>query len=275
MVKRIVISFVFIPLLILIIHYDYLYGISFFLFIFLLSILLSWELYGIFKRIFNFGDKSYLILWFIFPNVLLYILYYINLSFRIHYLNLFFINIYIMILILVGSLVITKYKKIYTRLTLFLFSYIYTGFMPFIIYLLKLEHGNLYVYLLFILGWISDASAYFIGSFFGKTRGIVRYSPNKSLEGYAGSFIFTILISICFKLIFYSSFPLNIVCTLSLGILVSILAPFGDILESVIKRKANIKDSSKILHPFGGVLDIFDSIVFSSLFYYILVKILS
>jgi len=274
MIKRIVTSVIFIPILIFVIHLDYFYSLPLFLFILSISIFSSRELYEIFKRIFKTKNSNSLIIFFIISNALLYILYYVDIIFRIHFLNLSIINIIVMILILLESSVPIDSIKVYKRAVIILFSYILTGVCPFFIYLLKLENGEWWVYFLFILAWISDASAYFVGYYFGKTKGIIRYSPNKSLEGYIGSFVFTLMVSVCFKLIFPLSFTLSLFKTLLLGIIISILAPSGDILESILKRRADIKDSSGMFKAFGGVLDIFDSIIFSSPFYYLFIKLI-
>jgi phosphatidate cytidylyltransferase len=132
----------------------------------------------------------------------------------------------------------------------------------------RLSFGAVYIYLLFLLAWISDAGAYFIGSRFGKIKGIVKLSPNKSLEGFIASFLLTIAVAIGFKLILSQKLPIGMKQMITLGLIVAVLAPLGDLLESWVKRRGGVKDSSKFLPGFGGVLDIFDSILFTAPFYF-------
>jgi phosphatidate cytidylyltransferase len=66
---------------------------------------------------------------------------------------------------------------------------------------------------------------------------------------------------------------LSFIESVATGLLISVLAPLGDICESIVKRKAGVKDSSGFLPGLGGVLDVFDSILLSVPFYYLLLKI--
>jgi len=160
--------------------------------------------------------------------------------------------------------------------------FIYTGVFPLFLYLTRIEeNGAALVFFLLTLGWFNDASAYFIGSAFGRKRGIVRSSPNKSLEGYVSSFVLTVAGAALFGLACREVFPLGgggrygIVEAVLGGLLIGFAAPAGDLLESYFKRKANVKDSGAFLPGFGGVLDIFDSILLCAPLFYIYVKIMS
>jgi len=134
-------------------------------------------------------------------------------------------------------------------------------------------HGAVLVYFLFLLAWSNDAGAYFTGTFCGKTKGFIKASPNKSLEGYAGAFIVTMVIANAFKLIAKDHFPADFIHTNIIGIALSITAPSGDLVESMLKRRAGVKDSSHFLPGLGGVLDIFDSILLSTPVYYTLIRL--
>ena len=156
----------------------------------------------------------------------------------------------------------------------FVVSLIYTGLIPLLIVILRYnKHGDLLIYLLFLIVWINDASALFIGSKFGKIKGLIKYSPNKSLEGYVGSFVITIVISIIFKIIFYDRLCFSISGIVAISAIISVIGHLGDILESAIKRRAGVKDSSSLFLGLGGVLDIFDSVIASIPFYYVLIKL--
>lgn len=130
-----------------------------------------------------------------------------------------------------------------------------------------LEDGAIWVAYLITMIKVGDAGAYFIGTTYGTRKLVERISPNKSVEGAIGGFICSILSSLCFK-IFLPHIPF--VHLFVLGIVLSIIGQMGDLVESLIKRECNVKDSG-IMPGLGGILDIFDSMIFSVpfLYYYI------
>ena len=105
--------------------------------------------------------------------------------------------------------------------------------------------------------------AYLIGKNFGKNKLFEKISPKKTVEGFLGGFIFTIIGGIVLS---YFSDLINFYHWVVLGILVSIFGTLGDLVQSKFKRKAEVKDSGKILPGHGGVFDRMDSIIFSSTF---------
>lgn len=110
--------------------------------------------------------------------------------------------------------------------------------------------------------WICDTFAYFIGKQWGKHKIAPLISPKKSWEGGIAGLISAI---ISFN-IFNSLFDLNLgfVNSLFLGIIIGIFGQIGDFIESSFKRDVQLKDSSKLLGQHGGVLDRFDSIIFTA-----------
>ncbi len=271
MLLRVFLSLIFIPIITLIIYVDFLYGLFLFLFVLLLSILSSKELYELLCKILLINGRRKKAYWFCLPGALLIIVYYINSFIQTRYLGILYIIGYTILLIFPIAFFCFRLKRFWV----FFLSYIFTGISPLTILMLKQEnHGEFFIYFLFLLAWLNDAGAYFIGTFFGKTRNIIKYSPTKSLEGYVGAFIISLAVAVGFKLIFKGSFPPDFIKTLLLALLILVFAPLGDIGESVIKRKASVKDSSHFLPVFGGVLDIFDSILMSAPFYYCLLLLL-
>jgi len=119
---------------------------------------------------------------------------------------------------------------------------------------------------LFILIWSSDTGAYLSGNIFGKRKLIEKISPNKTWEGFVGSMILTSVTGIIIALKY-----LNItqVEGMFLGVLTVCIATFGDLFQSMLKRRAKVKDSGKILPGHGGILDRFDSILFCLPIYYV------
>lgn len=114
---------------------------------------------------------------------------------------------------------------------------------------------------IFVLTWSNDTGAYLFGRQFGKTKLFERISPNKTWEGTIGGAVFTIAISYLCSM-YVPNYPWYIWAVIA--IIVSICANIGDLLESVYKRNAGVKDSGKIMPGHGGVLDRFDAIFLSA-----------
>ncbi|MDX1350492.1 MAG: phosphatidate cytidylyltransferase [Putridiphycobacter sp.] len=111
---------------------------------------------------------------------------------------------------------------------------------------------------LFILVWTSDTFAYLIGKNFGKHKMFERISPKKSWEGFFGGMFFAGLMG--FVLSFLTDEPA--LFYIGSGVLVAILGTIGDLVESMLKRSLDIKDSGTILPGHGGILDRIDAILY-------------
>ena len=112
---------------------------------------------------------------------------------------------------------------------------------------------------IFILVWLSDVGGYFAGVNFGKHKLLERISPKKTWEGVGGGLILCLIGSYMLSQYFSS---LNISEWLILGAIVCICSVIGDLIESMLKRSANVKDSGNLLPGHGGILDRFDSVLF-------------
>jgi phosphatidate cytidylyltransferase len=123
---------------------------------------------------------------------------------------------------------------------------------------------------LFIIIWVNDSWAFLFGSWFGKTKMLERISPKKTWEGAIGGAVISIILAvILFSFLdFLSTFHVVI-----LTILTVIAGTFGDLTESMIKRSFNVKDSGNLMPGHGGLLDRFDSLLFSAPVYYIYISI--
>lgn len=116
-----------------------------------------------------------------------------------------------------------------------------------------------------LLVWTNDSMAYLVGSRFGKTK-VSSISPNKSLEGYIGGTLLTVVVG-------YLLYSYSILATehwLIISFSVSILANLGDLVASKIKRLTAVKDSGRIIPGHGGILDRIDSLIYLSPAIYLL-----
>jgi phosphatidate cytidylyltransferase len=111
--------------------------------------------------------------------------------------------------------------------------------------------------------WATDTGAYFAGTFFGKRKLFERISPKKSWEGFWGGAALAMTMTYGISLAFTS---LQVVDWLIIGILIIIGGTFGDLVESLLKRSIEIKDSGKSLPGHGGFLDRFDGLYISAPF---------
>lgn len=122
------------------------------------------------------------------------------------------------------------------------------------------ENGGKLIITLLASIWICDSAAFFIGIPFGKHRLFLRVSPKKSWEGAIGGFVFAIAALFLSKNI-YADF-LTTTDAIVIGIIVGVIGQVGDLIESLLKRDAEVKDSSALIPGHGGVFDRFDSLIF-------------
>jgi phosphatidate cytidylyltransferase len=111
--------------------------------------------------------------------------------------------------------------------------------------------------------WASDSGAYFAGTLFGKHRLFERISPKKSWEGFWGGAALAIVITYILTLYFHS---LTLVDWMIISLIIIIGGTFGDLVESLLKRSIEIKDSGDSLPGHGGFLDRFDGLLISAPF---------
>jgi phosphatidate cytidylyltransferase len=115
---------------------------------------------------------------------------------------------------------------------------------------------------LFIL-WASDTGAYFAGTFFGKRKLFERISPKKSWEGFFGGALLALIFAVGVARFFHS---LDLSQWIIVGIIIIVGGTFGDLVESLLKRSIEIKDSGTALPGHGGFLDRFDGLFISAPF---------
>jgi len=125
-----------------------------------------------------------------------------------------------------------------------------------LVYVRQQAEGHWLIILLFLVVAVADTGGYFTGRRFGKRKLAIHVSPGKTWEGFAGGFIANLVLA--FILAF--SFNLSLVLVLAVVIPASLISVVGDLLESMVKRHAGVKDSGTILPGHGGILDRIDGV---------------
>ena len=135
--------------------------------------------------------------------------------------------------------------------------------------ILRENFGLWHVWFVFIAAWGSDTGAYFVGRTIGKRKLAPKLSPKKTVEGAIGGIIIAAGLLVLYGFILNSQNIFNLTTTdyIALGIFGAtgaVLGQAGDLFASSIKRRIGIKDYGKIIPGHGGVLDRFDSILFTA-----------
>ena len=122
--------------------------------------------------------------------------------------------------------------------------------------------GGYTVISIFACIWICDTAAYYVGLTMGKHKLFPRVSPNKSWEGAVAGFLAALLAAVAAKYVVLQF--LSVGNAIVLGLIVGVFGQLGDLMESLFKRDAGVKDSSSLIPGHGGVLDRFDSLILVS-----------
>ena len=128
---------------------------------------------------------------------------------------------------------------------------------------------SFYFVLIFLLPWMADGGAYFIGSYFGKHKLCPNISPKKTVEGFLGGVVFCVISAMIMGMLFQFIFlkdtaRVNFVLLGVIAVLDAFVSVLGDLSFSLIKRNLKIKDYGSIFPGHGGMLDRCDSIIFTA-----------
>ena len=290
--SRTLINVIGVPLLLFIIFKG---GLLFAGFIFIAMIFCTKELHLLLQSL---EIKIYKIVFYLFYFIL-------QLKLFLHILpdvNLFQIFLFFIFLLFVYQFLIVKTNTVKNLLVNFL-SFFWVGLSLFSILLIRMNgltqnnffdiNTGLYLTLVMFLSvWLCDTAAYILGSKFGKRKLCPSISPKKTWLGAIGGFISVfIFILMLYKYNFfnfafdlsaspvYSQFPYILNYSFSLldvvimTIIFGLISQIGDLFESFLKRKANVKDSGTILRGHGGVLDRMDSLLFVGPSFYLYLKV--
>ena len=127
-------------------------------------------------------------------------------------------------------------------------------------------------HLFFVLALVSafDAFSQLTGQFLGKRKLLPVISPNKTIEGFIGGYIF----SVATAMLMHDLAGLNVFAAMVLGFGIATFAFLGDVSASVVKRRFGVKDFSALIPGHGGFLDRFDSLIFAGSFMYLIINYL-
>lgn len=127
-----------------------------------------------------------------------------------------------------------------------------------------------FIWIIFLCAFGTDVAAYFSGYFFGKHKITPVVSPKKTLEGCIGGVIGSAVLCMIFGNLFIKDF---VVHCMFIGLFGSVISQFGDLTASAFKRKMGIKDYGKLIPGHGGMMDRFDSVIFTAPFIYYYLKV--
>ncbi|SJZ64936.1 phosphatidate cytidylyltransferase [Selenihalanaerobacter shriftii] len=258
--KRVISAIIGIPLLILILHIG---GILFLLTVLLLAALGLNEFYRLASAKGVRPNRSLGLL----SGLFLLTVTYLNSKQLLIYFKPELIIISILFLLLLNNLVGGKDQDksalLDTAVTMLGILYV-CGLLLYLILIYNfnldgMQIGRKLVWLPILATWMADTAAYFTGLNFGKHKLAPNISPNKTIEGALGGIAGSLLI----VLIYGSWLSIGIKERIVLGVLLAIVSQLGDLVESAFKRDAQIKDSGNIIPGHGGILDRFDSLLFT------------
>lgn len=160
------------------------------------------------------------------------------------------------------------------------FGFFYVGVMLSFIYKIRMveEYGQYIVWLVFICSWVCDTCAYCVGMLLGKHKLAPKLSPKKSVEGSIGGIAGSAIIGAVYGYALQNTMHTEVAPMLLFAIIGGVgaaLSQVGDLAASAIKRNYEIKDYGKVIPGHGGILDRFDSVIFTAPVIYFLFVVLA
>ena len=164
-----------------------------------------------------------------------------------------------------------KFNSKFLIINTLAFFYIFFIFCYFS-YEIHRSEGSIFFLYIICICFFTDIGGYIVGKIVGGKK-LSKISPNKTISGTFGSFLFSIFPLIFFLNMDYLNFTINF-SNILYCLMISLISQLGDLSVSFLKRKAKIKDTGKILPGHGGVLDRLDGIIFAVPFSYLLLKLI-
>ena len=187
----------------------------------------------------------------------------------------FLVMVYLVVLMSVMVFAFPKYAPKQVLATFFGFFYVVV-MLSFVYQIRMMPLGAFVVWLIFICAWGSDTFAYCAGLTLGKRRLAPQLSPKKSVEGAIGGVLGAALLGLLYALAInrFSDVQVGVVAFTVIGAVGSVIAQIGDLAASAFKRHHDVKDYGRFIPGHGGVLDRFDSVIFTAPVVFYLVQFL-
>lgn len=189
----------------------------------------------------------------------------------------FIIILFVLLLMCIYVFAYPKYRSEHVMLAFF--GLFYVTYMLSFVYKTRMlpENGQFLVWLVFLCSWGSDTCAYCVGMLIGKHKMAPVLSPKKSIEGGIGGVVGAGILSALYALAINHFFPgveLGLMQCAIIGAAGSVISQVGDLAASAIKRNHDVKDYGKLIPGHGGILDRFDSMIFTAPVIYYLAIVL-
>ncbi len=185
-----------------------------------------------------------------------------------------------MLFIAVSLIVITMMIYVFTfpkyhadQIAYCIFGFLYVPLMLSFVYRVRaLEHGIFTVWLIFLASWVCDTCAYLTGMAIGKHKLAPVLSPKKSIEGAIGGILGSVLAGFLYSyFVLEKQMPGTMIGILIVCAVGAVVSQTGDLAASAIKRNHEIKDYGHLIPGHGGILDRFDSVIFTAPMIYFLI----
>lgn len=260
--KRIITAVILIPLIVYYIYY--LPPFPFFFILLLIVVVVSlWEFFSMY----NLRKALYI------PSILLGgVLFYVLCLYPERTIETTFGIISIILLIRLGITTLPSGSAKELGVIAIGFLYI-TTFLSFQWFLRNDIFGRENILLLYGSVWSADSMAYYIGTYIGRNKLCPSISPNKTIEGAIGSIIGGVVATLIITTIFYTHRDWTILKAIMIGAIIGVASVLGDLIESMFKRDAGVKDSSSIIPGHGGLLDKIDSVLLSAPLMYLIMRL--
>lgn len=204
----------------------------------------------------------------------------------IYYINLKFAFISDMMMLVLGCLVLLMFVYVFTypkykteQMLAAFFGVFYVAVMLSFVYQTReIASGAYIVWLIFLCSWGCDTCAYCVGVLIGKHKMAPILSPKKSIEGAVGGVVGTALLTMLYTYIFRDAMGIGtkeIIMLAAISMIGALISMVGDLTASAIKRNYEVKDYGTLIPGHGGILDRFDSVIFTApIIYYLAVMMM-
>ena len=272
-VQRLLVFFIGLPVIIGVVYFKQLNHIALHILIVFMSLMGANELYTLLSRKYKMQPKPLVLAMNIVPPLFAAVCAVFNIQFTFNDFNGidFSLLAAVMVCMAYEVLAMKTFESALSQILTSIFIILYTGF--FITFLSRMtvcDYSREYISIFLLMVFLCDSAAWFFGNLFGKNnKGFIKASPNKSIAGFCGGILGSVVSGLLGWQFLPGAFPTTLPKIIFFGIAISIFSILGDLFESVIKRSVEIKDSGTLIPGRGGVLDSIDSVVFAVPVFYL------